>query len=171
MNQTELQTAFSKQQQALHDFISSIPQERFFALQNSKWSIADHIGHLTVTQNRIAFGFSQKDKLPAYAAAPRSPLEIQELYQDALQKAVQAGFLANNPFVTNFDHKPSQSAILKEFINANQALQSAFMAWSDSELDAYSMKHPLAGVFSAREMLFFSLYHNSHHQKGIHGLL
>jgi hypothetical protein len=36
--------------------------------------------------------------------------------------------------------------------------------WSEAELDAYRLPHPLLGRLSVREMMFFTLLHNRHHQ-------
>ncbi len=169
MNQSELSKAFTKQQQQLGNFFSNVHKTKFFVAQSGKWSPAEHVGHLTLTLERMAFGFTQKDKLEAYAVAPRSYETIQKLYRSTLEQATAAGFLVDNPFAAKLEEGATQKAIVTDFARASQALRDAFNKWSDEELDGLGMQHPLIGLLSAREMLYFCLIHNAHHWHGVRG--
>jgi hypothetical protein len=35
--------------------------------------------------------------------------------------------------------------------------------WSEKNLDAYLLPHPLLGKITVREMLFFTTFHTDHH--------
>lgn len=42
---------------------------------------------------------------------------------------------------------------------------------SDEILDTYQIPHPIIGLISVREMIYFTLYHYKHHLKAINKLL
>jgi hypothetical protein len=42
-------------------------------------------------------------------------------------------------------------------------MRKALDRWSEAALDSVQMPHPLLGRLTAREMIFFTLYHNQHH--------
>lgn len=170
-SQTDILDFLQKQHQQLEVLFSSIPETDFFAVPSGKWSIAQHVGHLSLTQSRIAFGFTIKDKLPSHTAPSRSFDEIQILYTSTVARANGAGLLANNPFTAQLEPDTTQAAIIAGFSSATAQLVAAVSTWQAAELEQYAMKHPLLGLLSAKEMLFFSGYHNTHHEQGIRALM
>lgn len=42
-------------------------------------------------------------------------------------------------------------------------MRTALEGWSERDLDRIRMPHPILGMLTTREMLFFTLYHNRHH--------
>ena len=47
------------------------------------------------------------------------------------------------------------------------ALSSAIQGWSEGALDRLRLPHPGMGLLTVREMLFFTIYHNTHHVLGV----
>jgi hypothetical protein len=45
----------------------------------------------------------------------------------------------------------------------NGRLQKAFESWNEEDLDTIRLPHPLLGKITAREMIYFTLYHAKHH--------
>jgi uncharacterized damage-inducible protein DinB len=44
-----------------------------------------------------------------------------------------------------------------------EALTARVAKWSEANMDYHVLPHPLLGPLSVREMLFFTVYHNTHH--------
>ena len=53
--------------------------------------------------------------------------------------------------------------LLQSWEDANQRLIAATNGWTESELDTLQMPHPAIGMVTLREMLFFTIYHNTLH--------
>jgi uncharacterized damage-inducible protein DinB len=45
----------------------------------------------------------------------------------------------------------------------NSRLVAALERWSDRNLDRIQLPHPILGKITAREMVFFTIYHGHHH--------
>ncbi len=50
---------------------------------------------------------------------------------------------------------------------SNQRLFDALQNWEEADLDRYQVPHPAIGPITMREMLFFTLHHNSLHWRDI----
>ena len=60
-----------------------------------------------------------------------------------------------------------QTHAIARLETAFAALADSVETWTEHDLDACGMPHPILGVLSVREMLLFELYHNTHHERGI----
>ncbi len=150
-------------------FSNTLSEETFFDGSDERWSPAHHLGHLTLTYNRLTTGFKSKERLPEYTKTPRSYEEVREAYLTALNNTPPA-LLANNPFAVQLDGSARED-MMQAFLQAGQDLREAATAWSETELDTKGLKHPLLGLISAREMLCFVLYHDGHHLLGVQKLI
>jgi hypothetical protein len=151
-------------------FFGSLDDKVFFAGTDAAWGPAQHLAHLTFTHKRLTRGFTAKDRLPEYSGEPKTYDEVKTNYLAALQRATFAGFLANNPFASKVESKDKQ-ALITEFVQATRGLRDAVATWSEAELDSKDIPHPLTGSMSAREMLFFMIYHDQHHVAGVQKLV
>ena len=95
----------------------------------------------------------------------RSYAEIQALYQ----RALSMGARAFGPFLPT--PGGTQAEAVAEYSGSTELLTRACLHWSQPELDHYAMPHPVLGLLSVREMLFFTVYHNQHHLNGVRSKL
>ena len=54
-------------------------------------------------------------------------------------------------------------AIMDAHSETLRGLTKAMEKWTESQLDAYRLPHPLLGRLTVREMMLFTLIHNQHH--------
>ena len=140
---------------------------RFFAAMGAHWSAADHVRHLTRSMAsilpvlriprlalRVAFG--------APTEPPRSIEQIRSSYVAALAAGGTAGRFAPSPEKATRD-QVRRDKIMDTHSETLRGLTQAMERWSEAELDAYRLPHPLLGRLSVREMMFFTLLHNRHH--------
>jgi DinB superfamily len=170
MTGTEICKGLESGQTDIATFVKSLDDEVFFKGSDEHWSPAHHVAHLTFTHKRVTRGFKAKDRLEGYAAEPKTYEEVINNYLMALQKAASAGFLRNNPFAAKPESDDKNKEIAK-FLQATQELCEAIHDWSEAELDTKGMQHPLLGLLSAREILFFMIYHDQHHLQGVQKLV
>jgi DinB superfamily len=169
MTGTELCKALGSGQNDITAFFGSLSDEVFFAGSDERWSPAHHLGHLTLTYSRLATGFRAKERLADYTQTPKSYEDIRDTYLTKLQTTPPV-VLANNPFAIKLDGS-SKDAMIAAFAGGSQELREATTSWSETDLDTKGMKHPLLGLMSAREILFFTLYHDQHHLLGVEKLV
>jgi hypothetical protein len=167
--------AFRAHAVELPEFLGTVPADVFAQGSTEQWGPAHHVEHLISVATRVGAAVSNKSALP-----PREPARsrdfatVRDLYLATLAQ-VPAETLKS--FGARVQVAPSeQETLLRTQSSARlaaalTALSDAVDGWSDDELDAYGMPHPILGVLSVREMLLFTLYHNTHHQRGIARLL
>jgi hypothetical protein len=139
----------------------------FFLPHGEHWSAADHVRHLTRSMApilpvlrvprlalRVAFG--------APTEPPRSLEQIGSVYMAALDAGGTAGRFAPPPEKGARD-QVRRDRIMDTHSETLRGLTQAMERWSEAELDAYRLPHPLLGRLSVREMMFFTLVHNRHH--------
>jgi hypothetical protein len=99
-------------------------------------------------------------------AASRSFVDLRETYLERLAAGGTAGRFA--PTARPVPSDPAEAEAWRERILegwrvASSGLPSVVRRWDDAALDRHRLPHPLLGRLTAREMLFFTLYHNAHH--------
>lgn len=159
--------------QKLHEegarFYGSIPVSRFFDRSLSAWSPAENLEHLIRSVKPVV----QAMRLPKvllqllFGTAPapsRSFNAIKEEYSRELTKGAQATgryLPTQTGLPTNLEVAKTQ--LLSQWARVGQELIYSVKTWNESELDKYVLPHPILGRLTIREMLFFTLYHNTRH--------
>ena len=166
MTQSELLGALEARQNELKDFFSSIPEVVFLADNSPKWNPAQHLIHLTKSAFRIVQGLQARDQLPNHETPSRGYETIRDTYLATLRQA-PAELPAKVGASIQVAADSSQAQIVAAYFQAGTNLRKATQTWTESELDAKAMPHPVLGSISVREMLEFALYHDLHHLEGV----
>jgi hypothetical protein len=167
MTQTELVQALEARHQEVSEYFSSLPEATLLADTAPKWNPAQHLIHLTRANSRIAQGFQARDALPNNESGQAKSYEVvREMYLSALAH-VPSELLAKNGAAVQVEANSSQSQILEVYQQAGSILRQGIQTWTEAEMDAKAMPHPLLGLLSVREMLEFTLYHDLHHLEGV----
>jgi DinB superfamily len=170
MTKTDILKRLESGQNDIAVFCSGLSDDIFFSGSDEHWGPAHHLAHLAFTHKRVARGFKAKDRLQDYSAEPRIYEEVKRNYLAALQRASSAGFLTNNPFAPR-PESDNKETVIAGFLEATQHLREAAASWSETDLNTKGMQHPLMGDLSAREILFFMIYHDQHHLLGVQKLI
>lgn len=158
------------------EFVDRMPAETFAARQGETgefWSPAEHLRHLATAVRAVAQGMSLPKLMLAlrFGRAKGGSASFEEV-RARYQAALGAGGKASGQY------DPSQRAIdkppdaLRDFVmqrwrSAGEELVGSIGKWEEKDLDRYRAKHPLLGMMTVRELLFFTLYHNAHHARRI----
>lgn len=161
----EIADRLERQREEIGRYFGELSEAVLAAPQGEHWSPAEHLRHLTRSVRALAGGLEKpKWLLIAFGLArtSRSYEETVELYRRALADGgVAAGRYAPT------DAEPSREVVLTRWQLAGEQLVRAMARWRESQLDRYRLPHPLLGKLTAREMLFFTLYHNAHHARRV----
>jgi hypothetical protein len=153
-------------------FWTKIDPDLFVARLGQAWSPAENVRHLIKATTPV----TQALNLPAPTlitmfGSGRGKSEsfdsLRERYLSLLTGGVDAGRFAPDEHVPPADHAAWQSELVGECRDAVLALAEAAGRWEESDLDKYQIPHPLLGKLTVREMLFFTLYHHSHHKQNV----
>ncbi|WP_338870362.1 DinB family protein [Spirosoma sp. SC4-14] len=149
------------------DFIevaTALTDDQFKQNVDGKWSVAEVMQHLYLSARpvaRLMTGprevFEQWGKTDA---SPKRYDDIAKWYQTALKNRNQApSAMSPRPD----DMQVDKAVILERFMSVYQTLCEAIPTWSDNELNSLQIPHPLLGLLSVREMLYFTSVHTQHH--------
>jgi hypothetical protein len=150
--------------QELDNYLKGIKNQSFSNSVNGKWSIAQNIDHLTVSNNITALSLNIPRPLLKQLFKTNQRVnwnydEVAWKYQLQLSHGAKAPLpfqprlsLIPIPSVIDFFWKKSCSNILKAVDN-----------WSENDLDTYVVAHPILGKITVRELFFFTVYHTRHH--------
>lgn len=145
-------------------YFSSLPEPIFSGGNEEHWSPGHHIKHLVLSNKPVAHALTwPREKLRVWDEKQprRSYADIQTLYQGRLG----AGARAFGPFLPTVEG--SQADAAAEYRGSIDLLHHGGLAWSEPELDQYALPHPVLGLLSVREMLYFTVLHNRHHLSGV----
>ncbi len=172
----ELIAALETQKLEIPAFLESIPTQQFFDGSSERWSTAYHVQHVTSAVNRVAGGLLNADALPKRepATASRDFATMREFYSETLKITPSETLRQLGSRVTleeRQDLDAYKTQLISSFTNAIENFNTALEGFDEANLEQLGMPHPVMGLLSSREMVFFIVYHNTHHQNGIQKLL
>lgn len=158
----------------IEGYFSAIAPQPFFAGTPEDWSPAHHLQHLVQSINPLVMALvAPKLLIRVVGGSPRqqrSYAQVRSQYQAALAKGAKASG-AYVPRLGEASGEEGKAKVLQAFNHANHRLVAVLDRWDEGSLDEYALPHPVLGKLSAREMMFFTLYHNRHHLEGVRSRL
>jgi hypothetical protein len=154
------------------EFWGSFGVDEFFAPMGEAWSPADNVRHLIKSNRPVAkaLGLPRAALLLrfGFALRPSRPYsKLRATYHEALASGLRAGDYSPKPLPASQQSGEERERILNRWAGSLSALGSAAQGWSEGSLDRLRLPHPGLGMLTVREMLFFTLYHNTHHVLGV----
>ncbi len=153
--------------------VDDLSTEEFLAPQGEYWSPAEHIRHLVTAVRAVARAMVAPRLILALRfgiafAASRSFEQVRDEYQAALASAPKVSGVYD-PAARKIDMKPEdlRQFVMQRWAKTGDELDSAIGSWPERALDRHRVKHPLLGMMTVRELLYFTLYHNAHHARRV----
>lgn len=143
---------------------SSVKAELFNVSKENKWTTAENISHLinATKMTRMAFALPKFLPVLLYGKPKRTSHGYVKIVENYVKK-LDGGAVATGLYVpkkTNYE-KEKLNGKLK--IEGDKLVQSISKKWNDEQLDKYQISHPILGLLTARELAYFTIYHNEHH--------
>lgn len=136
------------------------------------WSPAENVEHLIKTTVPVTRALSMprivlrllfgRARIPS-----RTFFEVRAAYRAVLADGAQAGSYGPKARAPIDDEAAARQRLLNRWQTLLPQLTEAIGGWSEASLDRYRLPHPLLGKLTLREMLFFTLYHVSHHAENV----
>jgi hypothetical protein len=150
--------------QALCEAGNAVSEHNFNISKENKWTAAENLQHLVraTKMTSLAFTLPKFLHVMLYGKPQRTSHPYTKVIDNYLKK-LQAGATASGVYVPK--HADYNKEELTQKLNGEgQKLITAIdEKWNDEQLDRYQVSHPILGLLTARELAYFTLYHNSHH--------
>jgi hypothetical protein len=166
----DLLAAYEKCEQEIAGFFGSLTNDEFITRDGDAWTPEQQLMHLNTAISAVGRGFSMSKWLLrfrfGYARRPsRTYQEVRDAYRAVLAAGAKAsgGFVPQDPGDAMDLLAVRRMEVMSRWQRVNERLRRALEDWAEKDLDRLQLPHPLMGNLTAREMLYFALYHNYHH--------
>ena len=164
----EILSALKDSSQLTQEWFTKIPAANFFARHGKDWSASDNVDHMIKAIKPIVKAL----RLPTLVlhtmfGKPKKPSatydELCSSYKAEIAKGAQASgnFLPDQETPENPENKKTE--LISRLSRTIDRLISAIEKWNDKALDETQLPHPILGMLTLREILFFTIYHNLRH--------
>ncbi len=150
------------------DLVLSLNENDFVLSVNDKWTAGQQLQHICLAVSPLAKGL----RLPVFflklffgkANRPSKTFDaLVEKYHDKLQK----GGVASGRFIPKPVRFYQRIALTEKLLRSVKQLSKNIENLSEHQLDEYILPHPLLGKLTVREMMYFTIYHVTHHKRSI----
>jgi hypothetical protein len=166
----ELLESLSSEERDVAAFFGSLSPDELVLRVADAWTPAEHLHHLNTAASAVARGLSISPwllrlRFGRSRRASRSFVELREDYRARLAR----GGRASGRFVPPREHLSAaeitirRTELLARWQRVNARLVGALNRWSERNLDRVQLPHPILGRITAREMVYFIIYHGHHH--------
>ncbi len=161
---------------ALHEksrtFWGDFSTPAFFAPLGEAWSPADNVRHLLKSNRPVARAFAMPRTILLFRFGPiwrasDSYSGLRQRYRDRLARGASAGRFGPSPLDPAEMTEETRASLMADFDAVARDLAAAASRWKEWQLDRIKLPHPALGSLTAREMLFFTIFHNLHHIENV----
>ncbi|MEZ5043358.1 MAG: DinB family protein [Saprospiraceae bacterium] len=162
---TSVFQALEESFQLVAESCKSLPQEALHCSIEGKWSIAEQVDHLIKSGQPVLKGMHlpKEQLLAIFGRMDRSPYSFLELKAFYLKTLKENAIKAPPKFQPNIENGIKSTDLLAKWEALSAQFQVVAEVWTEEDLDQYAMAHPILGLLSVKEMLFFTIFHNAHH--------
>jgi hypothetical protein len=159
----KLRTAFTE----LEETIAHFPEHDFFKKPTeNKWSAAENVEHLFLSVKPLAGLLGNTEVMIAkWGRSNRSSVSYEAVvlsYNEQISgKTIVAPLYAPENTISD------QKEYLANIIGINNKLLVKASLLTETELDMYQAQHPVLGLLTSRELLYFTHHHTVWHHKTI----
>jgi DinB superfamily len=168
MNKSEIAAQLENNYQSFIHLIQSLNDTQLCAAPEDKWSAIKQLDHLAsaVSAVNVVFRLPQFIVKWRFGTANRPSKNYDSLvakYHERLQAA-------NRPparFQPQSNTAAEREVLILKLEKAVAAMCKGTLKCSEKELDTLVLPHPLLGMLTLREMLYFTIYHAEFHEKSV----
>ena len=146
-------------------------EEKFFKRPDTgKWSAAENIQHLFLSAKPLVGLFGKPDFMKQqWGESNRPSMHYEAVVKIYLEKIGNLGAVV--PAYVPDGLCTTQAEQLANLHSLHSKFTERALALTDEILDNYQVPHPLIGLLTVREFLYFTHYHTQRHNDTIVGLM
>lgn len=163
MQLPEIQQLLDKSFTDFSTFVSSLSDHRFIVSPEGKWSAGQQLDHLIRSAKPVNKALGMPRFFLRWFGKPASASRSFEEIRDAYRLQLRNGAVSTRPYVPPVTEIEQRDTLLRQFDQQKKKMIGLVGRWPEQDLDRYQLPHPLLGKLTAREVLYFTIYHNYHH--------
>lgn len=157
--------------QGVGETVQAFTDSQFNAGTAESWAASGYLKHLILSVKPFAKAISlPKEKLVGLFGLPERASvtydKMVAMYTNRLADGIRAedfdrvtpGFYRIPEGVTD-----EKAYLVETWHDSNQRLLDVLQQWDEADLDRYQIPHPAISMVTIREMLFFTVHHNTLH--------
>ncbi|MEM9647040.1 MAG: DinB family protein [Bacteroidota bacterium] len=170
MKKQEIMRLLAEHHQAFTKNLDTLSDEDFERTPGTKWTAGQQLDHILKSVIPVAKAFNSplevlESKFGLSEKPSRSYTQLVEDYLMVLQKLKD--FVLPERFVPHPLSAENKSTKFEELVQTIFLLNQGLRHFEEETLDTHSIFHPAMGKLSLREILYFTIYHVTHHEKQI----
>lgn len=144
-------------------YILSMTKEEFEERKDGKWTPGQQLDHIIKSVAPLAALLPKKGYiLDRFGNSGRPSIPYQTLVDNYRQTLLEGG-KAIGAFLPDDIHWEEKAIALKQLNTLLVELTNSLNRYTETDLDDLCLPHPLMGLLTLREMLYFTQYHVLHH--------
>lgn len=168
MEVSELQRKLKESHVHFIGTINRVSDSDFTKSVNQKWTAGQQLDHIikSVAPVNLAFALPAFGLRLSFGKANRPSRTYDQLVEKYLGKLNQGG-RAPGRFVPTAISVNQRAVLINKLEKLVASLSARIEGFSEEQLDALLLPHPLLGKLTLREMIYFTIYHAGHHEKQV----
>ena len=166
MQKQELAKQLTENHQSFVNYVLSLSEADFIKSENGKWTAGQQLDHLYRSAKPLVLAFLLPPFIVKllFGKANRPSKTYEEIVQK-YEGTLANGAKASGSFVPKTITFEQRTSLVNSLQKVVQKITSKVANYNEQLLDEVVLPHPLLGKMTAREMLYFTIYHVSLHQK------
>ena len=146
------------------EYVKQLSREEFNFAPADKWNAGQQLDHLirSIKPLNLAYALPVAILKLRFGISNRPSKTYQGLVEKYESKLALGG-RASGRFIPTPVAYESREILCSKYQKEKEKLNRKISRVEESVLDKYILPHPLLGMLTLREMLFFTIYHNHHH--------
>lgn len=167
MDSKKISIGLEDNHQEFIQYILSMTKEEFEESKNEKWTTGQQLDHIIKSVAPLARVLPQKEYLQErFGNSVRASVPY-EILVDKYRQTLLEGGKATGAFLPRDVPWEERDAALKQLEGLVDQVLASLGDYTEEELDRLCLPHPLMGLLTIREMLYFTQYHVLHHWEQI----
>lgn len=136
-----------------------------------KWSTGQQLEHLIKSIRPVNKGMGLPKFLLRWKFGKLSREEM--MYNELAQKyqeLLDAGGKSTAPYIPKVIFENQKEQLLSIYEKEKIKLLTILEKWNERQLSSLVAPHPLLGIVTIRELMFFTVFHNYHHLENIRNI-
>jgi len=146
------------------DYVRRLNKEEFNFAPGEKWNAGQQLDHLirSIKPLNLAYGLPSIILKWRFGVSNRPSKTYQRLVEKYESKLALGG-RASGRFIPSPVSYELKEQLCNRYGQEKEKLNKKINRIEEAVLDKYILPHPLLGMLTLREMLFFTIHHNHHH--------
>lgn len=163
---SEIITHIKRLTHEIAEYTSALDAQSFVKSDSEKWSAGQIVNHLTKSAKPLVLAL----RLPRFVLGLMRKKKTALTYEEVVEKyktVLEQGGKSSALYLPSKIGVGKKEEEIEEFVTTHKKLTDLLQFFDDKDLNEISFPHPLLGKLSAKELLFFTIYHLEHHFKTI----